>query len=75
MPSGEQGERAKGHGKPSLQEWDHIRERHLSIRFDRDRDLIEISWACGCGDKSCTMPHTTVAFYSCPSNPCPPWSS
>jgi hypothetical protein len=74
MPNGEGTQRSKGQSKLTLQEWERVRENHLTIRFNREKHLIEIGWVCDCGDKTCAVPHTTVAFYSCPSKPCPPWT-
>ena len=53
---------------------EHLLRNHLTIRFNRKKDLVEIGWACECRDKSCDVPHATVAFYACPYRPCPPWS-
>ncbi|HKW88818.1 MAG TPA: hypothetical protein VJN21_08685 [Candidatus Acidoferrales bacterium] len=75
MASGEAAEKAKGHSSGIPEEWKDCIEKHLTIRFNKERNLIELGWASNCGDKSCPVPHTTVAFYSCPSRPCPPWGS
>lgn len=59
---------------PSLTAGDlkHLFKNHLTIRFDKAKDQIEIGWACSCRDKSCDLSHISVAFYSCPFRPCPP---
>ena len=56
----------------TVQEMERLLRNHLSIRYNRAKHLVEIGWACSCRDKSCDVPHTTVAFYACPSWPCPP---
>lgn len=53
-------------------EREHILRKHLTVRFSKRRDLVEIGWACDCGEPRCGVPHTTVAFYSCTDPPCPP---
>lgn len=73
MP-GSQAAKAKSHGDLTPAQLEHLRKNHLTIRFNKEKDLVEIGWACACNDKSCEAPHTTVAFYSCPYRPCPPTS-
>ena len=75
MASGEATGKAKGLWKGIPEGWEECIEKHLTIRFNKERNAVEIAWASDCGDKSCPVPHTTVAFYSCPRNPCPPWKS
>jgi len=55
-------------------ELESLLKNHLSIRYNRRKDLVEIGWVCSCRDKKCHVPHTTVAFYVCPYKPCPPGS-
>ena len=56
----------------TLEQLEHLRKTHLSILFNKKKNLIEIGWVCECGDKPCNAPHTMVAFYVCPKKPCPP---
>lgn len=74
MASGEATERSKGPGRPTPEQWEHIVEKHLTVHFNKERHLVEIGWAIGCGDKPCPVPYSTVAYYACPSRPCPPWT-
>ena len=55
-------------------ELESLLKNHLFIRYNARKDLVEIGWVCSCRDKKCHVPHTTVAFYVCPSKPCPPGS-
>jgi hypothetical protein len=50
----------------------HILKDHLTVIFDKDKDRVEISYVCGCKTTPCHSPRTTVAFFVCPSKPCPP---
>jgi len=62
---------AKGRKILTPEEWEIVKD-HLTIILDHDKDRVEIGWACDCGkEESCTVPHTTVVFYSCPERPCP----
>lgn len=72
MPSAQA--KAKSRGELTLEQLEHLRKNHLTIRFNKERELMEIGWVCACSDKSCNAPHVTVAFYACPSRPCPPWT-
>jgi hypothetical protein len=46
--------------------------KHLTVTFDRDKNTVEIGWACDCGGDPCTVPHTpTLTLVVCPSKPCP----
>jgi|GEM_PF-5091196 len=73
MPNSHATEKAKGHAELAPERLEHFRKDHLTIRFNKEKNLLEIGWACNCNDKSCSAPQT-VAFYSCPSRPCPPWT-
>lgn len=64
--------RNAGRHRVTAKELERLLRNHLSIRYNRRKDLVEIGWACSCRDKRCDVPHTTVAFYACPSWPCPP---
>ncbi|HXT86220.1 MAG TPA: hypothetical protein VN745_04275 [Verrucomicrobiae bacterium] len=64
--------RNKGKHQVTAEELQRLLRNHLTIRYNRAKDRVEIGWACSCGDKSCDVPHTTVAFYACPRQPCPP---
>jgi hypothetical protein len=75
MPSSEGTERAKGHSGTYPEQWEGFIQKHLTVHYNKEKNLVEIGWAGECGDKSCPVPHTTVVFYSCPSKPCPPWKS
>lgn len=70
MPS-KKSNKASRH-RVTAEELESLLRNHLSIRYNRRKHLVEIGWACECRDKRCEVPHTTVAFYSCPSWPCPP---
>lgn len=72
MHSGQAQERDGGLSKLTPEQLEHIRKAHLTILFDKEKDMIEIGWVCKCGENPCHAPHTTVAFYTCPSKPCPP---
>jgi hypothetical protein len=61
---------AKGRVELDARDW-KILAGHLRVFFDHDRDRVEISWACKCGKEDCTVPHTMLAVYVCPENPCP----
>ena len=74
MASGEAVGSSKGQPRPYPEQWEGFIQKHLTIRFNKEKNLVEIGWGNNCGDKSCCVPHTTVAFYSCPSKPCPPWT-
>lgn len=60
---------SKGRVEIKPEDWITLKD-HLRIFLDRGKDRIEIAWASDCGEKSCTVPHCTVIFYSCPSKPC-----
>ncbi len=75
MPSQEGRGTAKGKSKPTLQELEHVRNKHLRINFDRDKDLVQLHYVHNCGDKDCSVPHTSFTLSLCPTNPCPPGSS
>lgn len=64
--------KTKSHSRMSAKEQEHIWKKHLTIRFNKKRDLVEIGWICDCRDPRCGAPHTTVAFYACTDPPCPP---
>lgn len=64
--------RNAGSHRVTAEELERLLRNHLSIRYNRRKDLVEIGWVCSCRDKKCNVPHTTVAFYVCPSWPCPP---
>lgn len=51
---------------------EHLLKSHISVRFDKDAEVMEIGWAVSCGPTPCPAPHKTVAFYYCPCKPCPP---
>lgn len=72
MHSGQAPERTDGRSKLTPEQLEHLRNSHLTIFFNKERDTIEIGWVCKCQEKDCHAPHTTVAFYTCPSKPCPP---
>jgi hypothetical protein len=63
---------AKGRQVIEPGEWITLQD-HLTITFDRDKDRVEIGWACDCGKDPCphNVPHTTLVVYVCPSRPCP----
>jgi hypothetical protein len=61
---------ARSRKKLSWEEWKILKD-HLTVILDADNDRVEIGWAGDCGEKSCTVPHCTVVFYSCPQKPCP----
>jgi hypothetical protein len=61
---------AKGRQEIRPDDWITLKD-HLTITFDRDKDRVEIGWACDCGKKPCDVPHTTLVVYVCPSRPCP----
>jgi len=61
---------ARGRKELTPQEWDFVK-KHLTIILDHDKDRVEIGWARDCGEESCSVPHSTVIFFSCPSKPCP----
>ena len=62
---------ARGRKKLTPEEWQLVKN-HLTVILDHDKERVEIGWASDCKEKSCTVPHSTVVFYSCPSKPCPP---
>ncbi len=64
---------SRGRKTLTPEEWELLKD-HLTVILDRDKHRVEIGWVndCGCEEKSCTVPHTTVIFYSCPKKPCPP---
>ncbi len=65
---------ARGRKKLTPEEWE-ILKGHLTIILDHDKHRVEIGWASECEkEKSCEgkVPHSTVVFYSCPKQPCPP---
>lgn len=73
MPSSQGPGTARGMSKPTLKELEHIRGEHLQISFNRDKNLVELVYVCDCkGKDACTVPHTNVVFYVCPTRPCPP---
>jgi hypothetical protein len=64
---------AKGPKELKPEEWITLRD-HLTITFDHEKNRVEISWACNCGEDPCPhkVPKTpTLALYVCPSRPCP----
>jgi hypothetical protein len=61
---------AMGPKELTPEEWVILKD-HLTIFLDHDKDTVEIGWGGNCGVKSCTVPHSRVVFYSCPSKPCP----
>jgi len=70
MPSRKSRKRTRH--RVTAEELESLLRNHLSIHYNRAKHLVEIGWACSCRDKSCHVPHTMVAFYVCPSWPCPP---
>lgn len=75
MRSGQAPEKTDNRSKLTLEQWEHIRKCHLSVLLNKKKDLVEIGWVTDCSEKTCELPHTTLAFYSCPKKPCPPISS
>jgi hypothetical protein len=61
---------ARGRKKLTPEEWKLVKD-HLTIVLDHDKDTVEIGWANKCKEESCTIPHSTVIFFSCPERPCP----
>jgi hypothetical protein len=62
---------ARGRKKLTPEEWNILKD-HLTVILDHDKETVEIGWASKCeSEKPCTVPHSTVIFYSCPQRPCP----
>jgi hypothetical protein len=65
---------SRGRKTLTPEEWKMLQE-HLTVILDHDKHIVEIGWASGCKEESCTFPKFTVIFYSCPQRPCPPPTS